>query len=176
MMRTMLSSNSHVIQLMKTDIVAAIVQVPAQHLAEIHVGTPATLRIDGLPQPFKSEVLILNDRVDPASRAFEVRIPVRNEDLSVKPGLFVRAELHPEPRPALVVERRAVLGTNGSRHVFVSIDGVASRRAVEVRDLDAARLEVLSGLDAGDQVLVGPSLPRLLDGTPVAIRTANVDF
>ena len=176
MMRTMLSGNSHVVQLMKTDIVAAIVQVPALHLANIRLGTPATLHIDGLPDPYEGEVLILNDRVDRKSRAFEVRIPIENNDFAVKPGLFVRAELRPEPRKALVVERRAVLGTNGSRHVFLSENSVATKRAVEVRDLDAARLEVVSGLTAGDQVLAGPSLPRLVEGTPIVIRTAHVDF
>lgn len=176
MMRTMLSSNSHVVQLMKTDIVAAIVQVPALHLAEIKLGTPATLHIDGLPQPYEGAVLILNDRVDSASRAFEVRIPVENSDLAVKPGLFVRAELRPESRQARVVERRAVLGNNGDRHVFVSESGVAARRSIEIRDLDATRVEVLSGLSAGDHVLAGPSLPRLADGTPISIRTTRVDF
>ena len=176
MMRTMLSGNSHVVQLMKTDIVAAIVQVPALYLAAINLGTPATLRIDGLPRPYEGEVLILNDRVDPESRAFEVRIPIENDDLAVKPGLFVRAELRPEARETLVVERRAVLGTNGSHHVFLSENARATRRAVIVRDLDAARLEVVSGLAAGDLVLTGPSLPRLVEGTPIVIRTAHVDF
>ena len=176
MMRTMLSANSHVIQLMKTDLVAAIVQVPALYLAKIKLGTPATLHIDGLPQPYESVVLILNDRVDLASRAFEVRIPIENSDLAIKPGLFVRAELRPEPRQVLVIERRAVLGMNGNRHVFLSENGLAIRRAVGVRDLDATRLEVISGLEAGDQVLSGPSLPRLVEGTAIVIRTAHVDL
>lgn len=176
MMRTMMSGNSPVIQIMKTDVVAAIVQVPAQHLSEVGIGTPATLYIDGLPNVYEGEVQILNDRVDVASRAFEVRIPIRNDDLAVKPGLFVRAELYTEPRRALVLDRAAVLGIEGNRHVFVAEDGVAARRFVEVRDLDAERVEVLSGLDSGDHVLAGPSLPRLSDGTPVAIRTAHVDL
>ncbi|MDH3656414.1 MAG: efflux RND transporter periplasmic adaptor subunit [Myxococcales bacterium] len=176
MMRTMLSGNAHVVQLMKTDIVVAIVQVPALHLAEIKVGTPATLHIDGLPDPYDGQVLILNDRVDVASRAFEVRIPIQNEDLEIKPGLFVRAELRPEAKHTLVLERRAVLGVDGNRHVFLATNDLATKRSVEVRDLDAARVEVLSGLVPGDDVLVGPSLPRLVEGTPITIRTAHVDF
>jgi membrane fusion protein (multidrug efflux system) len=176
MMRTMLSANSHVVQLMKTDIVAAVVQVPALHLSKIKLGTRATLHIDGLPESYEGEVLILNDRVDLASRAFEVRIPIENHDLAIKPGLFVRVELRPEPRQVLVLERRAVLGVNGRRHVFLSENGLAITRVVEIRDLGATRLEVVSGLVAGDQVLSGPSLPRLVEGTPIVIRTAHVDL
>lgn len=176
MMRTMLSANSHVVQLMKTDIVAAIVQVPALHLAEIKLGTPAILYIDGLPEPYEGKVLILNDRVDHASRAFEVRIPIENDDLAIKPGLFVRAELRPKPKSALVVERRAVLGPAGDHYAFVAENGFAVKRHVDVRDIDATRLEVIDGLEAGEHVLAGPSLPRLVDGTPVVIRTAHVDI
>lgn len=176
MMRTVMSGSSPVIQIMKTDVVAAIVQIPAQHLSEVKIGTPATLYIDGLPDTYDGEVLILNDRVDIASRAFEVRIPIRNEDLAVKPGLFVRAELHPEPKRSLVLERRALLGVEGSHHVFVALSGVAAKRSVEIRDLDAMRVEVISGLLPGDQVLVGPSLSRLAEGTSIMIRTAHVDL
>ena len=75
-----------------------------------------------------------------------------------------------------MIERRAVLGVDGNRHVFLSENGLATRRVVGIRDLDATRLEVVSGLEAGDQVLSGPSLPRLTEGTPIVIRTAHVDL
>ena len=60
--------------------------------------------------------------------------------------------------------------------MFTSENATATKRAVDVRDLDASRFEVVSGLAAGDQVLTGPSLPRLVEGTLIAIRTAHVDF
>ena len=107
----------------------------------------------------------------------EIRIAANLHHPHILPlGLFVRAELHPEPKRSLVLERRAVLGVEGSHHVFVAKSGVATKRTVEVRDLDARRVEVLSGLLPGDHVLVGPSLPRLAEGTPIAIRTAHVDL
>ena len=74
MMRTMMSANSPVVQIMKMDIVAAIIQVPEAHLSRIHVGTSARVRADGIDRVIDSEVYILNDLVDPVSRAFEVRL------------------------------------------------------------------------------------------------------
>ncbi len=170
MERTMMSANALVVQLMKTDRVVAIVQVPAAQLARVGVGTPASVEIDGLPGTFRGKVLVLNDRVDARTRSFEVRIPLLNPDLAIKPGLFARARLRPEPREALTVERGAVLGVESGRYVLLEEQGLARRRAVRVRDLDAERLEVLEGLQPGDRVLVGPALARLREGDPIRVE------
>ncbi|MFQ5698148.1 MAG: efflux RND transporter periplasmic adaptor subunit [Myxococcota bacterium] len=172
---TMMSSSSRVVRVMKTDLVVAIVQVPSVHLPRIHIGTPAQVDIDGIEGARDSLVAVLNDAVDPRTRAFEVRLPLPNPDLAIKPGLFARAHLLPEPRTALVVPRRAVLGTEGVHYVYVPVDGRAKRREVQVRDLDAARMEVLEGLEAGARVLAGPNLPRVREGRRVALEVARAN-
>ena len=170
MMRTMLSANSPVVQIMKMDIVAAIVQVPEVHLSEVRVGTPAKVQVDGMDLEMESEVYILNDRVDHVSRAFEVRLPLSNADYAIKPGLFVQAHLLPESRSVLVVDREAVLGSKGNRYVFVHNDGEAKRLPIEVRDVDASQVEVTAGLVEGDRVLAGPNLRRLSSGAPILVE------
>lgn len=175
MMRTMLSADSPVVQIMKMDIVAAIIQVPEIRLSEVHVGTPGRVKVDGIDRVFESEVYILNDLVDPVSRAFEVRLPITNEDLEIKPGLFAQVELLPEPRLITVVDRGAVLGAEGNRYVFLEEGGTALRRPVKARDLDALRFEVLEGLSAGEFVLSGPNLRRVSPGTPVVVETDHAD-
>lgn len=174
MMRTMLSASSQVVQLMKTDLVAAIVLIPEVHLRRIRIGTPAKVRVDGLGAEFESEVFIVNDRVEVASRSIEVRLPIHNPDLGIKPGLFAKAELFPDPRPATVIERRAVLGSSSDRYVFVPENGRAVRRPVRVRDLDALRLEVLEGLEPGASVLVPPPGKIIEEGAPVRVDVADV--
>jgi RND family efflux transporter MFP subunit len=175
MMRTMMSANSPVVQLMKMDIVAAIIQIPEIHLSQVHIGTPAQIKVDGIHGVIESEVYILNDLVDPVSRAFEVRLPIVNEDLKIKPGLFAQAELMPEPRLVKTLDRGAVLGVEGSRYVFLEEDGVADRRAIKARDLDATRFEILDGLAAGEFVLTGPNLRRLSSGTSVAVEIEHAN-
>jgi RND family efflux transporter MFP subunit len=173
MMRTMMTSSSRVVQLMKTDVVAAIVQIPEVHLARVHVGTPARVQIDGMGEAYETEVYILNDCVDHKSRAFEVRLRLQNPDLAIKPGLFVEADLLPEAREVTLIDRRALLGAEGKRYVFVAKEGRAQRRAVRTRELDANRVEVLEGLEPGDQALAGPNLPRVREGIPVLVELAR---
>jgi len=167
MMRTMMTAGSFVVQLMKTDVVLAVVYVPEVHLPYVGIGTPARVHVDGLDRQFETEVSIVNDLVDPMTHTIEVRLPIPNPDLEVKPGLFVKAELQPEPRPAMLLDRSAVLGFGEERYVFVELEGRAARRLVRVRDLDAARVEVLTGLEADERVLIGPELARLTEGTPI---------
>ena len=162
--------SSGVVQIMKIDIVAAIVEIPEVHLSKIRLGTPAKVFVDGLDQAYDSEVHILNDLVDSTRRTVEVRLGIANEDYAVKPGLFTRAELYPEPQTVLALARVAVAGIEGQRYVFVAEDGRAKRTPVEVRQIDAQTVEVLRGLDERNDVLIGPNLGTLIDGMPVSIQ------
>jgi len=149
------------------------VKIPAVHLPRVRVGTPGRVHIDGLDRVYETQVHVVNDRIDRDARTIDVRLGIQNLDLAIKPGLFARAELLPEARTVTVVERATVLGRQGDRHVFVDVDGRAARRAVQVQDLDATRMEVLGGLEPGERVLGGPGLVRLEDGTPVLIEVAD---
>jgi RND family efflux transporter MFP subunit len=175
MLSTMMTAGNAVVQIMKMDIVAAIVLLPEQHLAHVHVGTKGTVSVDGIERSYESEVAILNDRVDSATRAFEVRLAIANPDYALKPGLFAELELRPEPREATLLSRAALLGGEGNAYVFVLAGGHAARRPVRIRELDAERVEVLDGLAPGERVLLGPNLPRLADGTPVAAEVPHAD-
>lgn len=164
-------SGSGVLQVMKIDIVAAIVQVPEIDLRKIHVGTKGKVFIDGVGRAFDSYAIIINDAIDTTTRAVEVRLPILNSDYAVKPGLFARAELYPEPRQVVALDRAAVQGTEEQRYVFVAENGVAKRVAVKIRQIDAQSVEVLAGLSEGARALTGPNLPLVAEGTPVKIES-----
>lgn len=175
---TMLSAqmgSSPVVQIIKTDRVEAVVQVPEVHLARVAPGTRARVQVDGVARTFEAEIGVVNDQIDATARAFEVRIPIDNAEAILKPGLFARAELLPEPRDALVLPRGALQGAPGERFVFVAAGERARRRQLETRELDAARIEVVAGLDEGEVVLFGPNLPKLSEGARVALEVARAD-
>jgi RND family efflux transporter MFP subunit len=175
MLSTLMTAGNAVVQIMKMDVVVAIVQLPEVHLARVRVGTQGVVRVDGLDRAVETEVAVLNDRVDAVSRAFEVRLGIENPDYALKPGLFAELELFPEPREATLLERAALLGGTSAPHVYVLAQGRAARRAVRVAELDATRVEVLEGLAPGERVLVGPNLVQLTDGAPVAVEVPHAD-
>jgi RND family efflux transporter MFP subunit len=168
-------SSPPVVELMKTDRVEAVVQIPEAHLARVRVGSRARVHVDGALATHETTVAVVNDRVDATTRAFEARLALDNPDGTLKPGLFVRVEILPEPREALVVPRSALQGDESERYVFVAADERARRRDVTTRDLDAMRVEVRSGLREGERVLLGPNLARLREGAAIALEVARVD-
>ncbi|ABS62584.1 efflux transporter, RND family, MFP subunit [Parvibaculum lavamentivorans DS-1] len=162
-----------VLQIMKIDIVAAIVNVPEIYLSKFKVGSKGKVFLDGIDKSYDSYVAILNDRIDPVTRSVEVRLPILNKDYEVKPGLFARAEIYPEAREVLALDRAALLGSEAKRHVFVAENGRAKRIDVTARQIDATRVEVLSGLKEGDKALSGPNAALLIDGMAVRIEGSD---
>ncbi len=159
-----------VLQIMKIDIVAAIVNVPEIYLSKFKVGTKGKIFLDGIDKVYDSYVVIINDRIDPVTRSVEVRLPIANDDYAVKPGLFARAEIYPDPRIVLSLARSSLMGTDAARYVYVAEGGKAKRVPVTVRQIDATRVEVLSGLKEGDVALSGPNAALLVEGMPVKIE------
>eukprot|EP00439_Symbiodinium_sp_Y106_P089030 s1_g1566.t1 len=164
---------SGVVQVLKIDIVGAIINVPEVHVGQIGVGTKARVYVDGIDKVYDSEIHIFNDRVDHTTRSAEVRVGLANPDYLIKPGMFTRAEFFPPPRLALTLDRKAVLGIEGNHYVFIEdAAGRAKQMPVRVAQIDAERVELLEGLNEGATVLIGPALSSLVEGMPVQIEPA----
>ena len=170
-----LSGPGAVVQMMKIDVVEAVIQVPEIHVGKLRKGMAARVQLDGTGGVFESVVGRINPQADPSSRAIEVRIPLENVSGEIRPGLFAKAELFPKPRTAKTLVRGAVLGSGDRRYVYQAVDGSARRQFVRVRELDALRVEILEGLDASARVLSGPNLPSVTEGAPVTVEVARAN-
>lgn len=167
---------SGVVQVLKIDIVGAIIDVPEVYVGQIGVGTKARVYVDGIDGVYESEIHIFNDRVDHTTRSAEVRVGLLNPDYLIKPGMFTRAEFFPPPREALTLDRKAVLGIEGNHYVFIEdAAGRAKQMPVRVTQIDAARVELIEGLSEGAEVLIGPAVSSLVEGMPVQIEAAYDD-
>jgi RND family efflux transporter MFP subunit len=158
--------NSAVLQIQECEIAAGILFAPESEVGRLRLGLPGNLYVDGRSAPIPSDIIILNDRVDPQARTVEFRMAFLNEGCAVRAGQSVRAEVDVDPRPALVLPRAVLQGSSTSPYVF-KIDGDRARRAsVAFRDIDATRIEILSGVSESDLVIVGP-LDAMRDGAIV---------
>jgi len=166
---TLLTGNggNAVVELQKIDIVLAIVQIPAREVEHMRSGAPAKLYIDGISKPVDAKITIINYKIDVTTRAAEVRIVIPNKDYTIKPGLFVRAEIMPKSRTAIVLPRQVVLGPVSSPYVYIYENGKAVRKSVNIADLDALRVEIISGLKNSEPILAGPDLKHLSNGVRI---------
>lgn len=166
--RNMPGASSMALQIQKIDRVEATISVPEKFLSQIKLGTAAKIIIDGLNQSFDSQIDIINDRVDQQSRTIEVRLGINNPDYKIKPGLFVRVELYPPSRKAIVLSRSIIQGTI-TPFVYMEERGFAKKVSVVVRELDNGQIEIVEGLKPETFVIAGSSLAKVSPGASIRV-------
>ena len=161
--------NTHVVVLQESDVLEAVLDVPEGARVIVRTGDPVRLFIEGQAEPILTRVSATSGRIDPGSRTYQVRAHVDNPSHDIRSGAFVRAEIEPAPREgAVLVERAAVLEREGHAYVFRVAEGVAERVPVRIGIVGDSRVSILSGVDPGDRVVVGPAVARLSDGDRIA--------
>ena len=135
-------------------------QVYEKDLALLHEGVTVTMRTEAYPQDaFEGRVDFLGSVVDKATRTSRVRATVGNPAEKLRPGMFVKAQVH-VPRPlaeakATVAVPQAALQTlEGRTTLFVETEpGVFVRHFVETGHTFEGFTEILSGVKAGDVIV-----------------------
>jgi membrane fusion protein, multidrug efflux system len=146
-------------------------RVPETFLKQVQVGQTVEVTLDALPgKAYDGKVFAVNPLVDAAGRAIVIRAQVRNQDTSLRPGMFARVRLITrEEREAMVLPEQALVPQGNEQYVFKVIDGKVSRVKVETGQRRDGKVEIVAGLAKGDEVVTAGQL-KLRDG--VQVRTA----
>jgi RND family efflux transporter MFP subunit len=149
-----------------------VLDIPEATLLPVRPGDPVHIFAAGLATPIETEVSRVSDRVDPATRTYEVRATVPDGRGVLKAGSFVRAEVVLKPETARpVLPRNALLLRDGRSYVFVverqgEVDRVR-RVAVRTGARSEGHIEVLAGVPVDGEVVAGDVVSRLADGEEV---------
>lgn len=128
--------------------------VEESRLASLAVGTAATVRIDALGGlELAGRVGELVPAADPASRSFTVRIDLPANP-ALRSGIFGRAEFSTGQREALLIPARSLVTRGQLTSVYViDAQGLTRLRLVTIGRQRLERVEVLSGLEAGEKIV-----------------------
>ncbi len=99
-----------------------------------------------------------------------IKALVPNGRRHLQAGMFTETRLATAVRPrAIVVPEEAVFSVQGTQVVWAVVDGKANRRPVTIGVRSPGEAEITSGLNAGEQVVVGGQsmLAMMQDGAPV---------
>ena len=152
--------------------VKAVIGVSEQYYSYLKKGVAATLSVDALgEETFSGVVTNIFPTLDPVTHTVSTEIEVANKDLKLRPGMYARVHLDFGTKEALTVPDKAIVrqAGSGARYVYVFSGGKAVYRAVELGQQQGDLYEVVSGLNAGDQVITSaPS--NLKNGLSVKLR------
>ena len=143
-------------------------QVPERYAEQLEPGQSVTFRVAALPgREFTGRVDFVDPIVQLPGRTIMVKARVPNPRRELQAGMFIEARLATAVRPnAVVIPEDAVLPLQGSNFVWVVADGKATRRQVELGVRTPGFVEVKSGVENAEQVVVGGQ-ERLGEGAPV---------
>jgi RND family efflux transporter MFP subunit len=144
------------------------VAVEESKLALVHSGQQVTVSLDAVDRPVQGRVSEIVPAVDSSARAFTVKIDLPAM-AQLRSGLFGRARFEFGTRSVLAVPAPAVSERGQLTSVFVAENGKAKMRLVTIGERSRDRLEILSGLNAGERI-IEPVPPGLADGAAVEVR------
>ena len=143
-------------------------RIPEIYLSEVSIGQTVTVSVDAFRgESFTGEVYAIAPEVDVTGRSFMVRAKIPNEDSRLVPGMFAQLELVLERKPdTLLIPEAALMPAGDKQYVYRIADGKAVRTEVSLGIRKKDMVEVVSGLEAGAQVITAGQM-KIMDGSKV---------
>ena len=165
------TSGTFMFEVMQKNVIRVWVYVPQDSSFGVTPGVDAVIRVPELPdRTFPGRVTRIADALQSGTRTLLTEIDIPNPDGALRTGVYCAVELHiPSKTPSFVVSSDAVIFNRNGMQVVVVSNGKAEFRKINVKRDLGTRVEVDSGVRAGDQVILNPPV-NLGDGSPVRAR------
>jgi membrane fusion protein (multidrug efflux system) len=148
--------------------------IAESHLPSVSYGQ--LVRASSIAYPgeqFVGKITSIDSRVNPITRSIQIRATLDNQDGKLRPGMLMQIDLQKQMLSTLVLPEAALLPIEDKQYVYVVVDGKASFTEVVVGRRKPGIAQIVSGLQAGDQVVIEGAL-KLRDGSAVKVlNTAN---
>ncbi len=165
-------ANQPILHIAQIDKMKVLADISEQHFTSVEVGMPVTLTLDIYPgEEFEGKVSLIYPALNASTRTFTVEVTVPNSGMKLRPGMHGRTTFSMGSKDGIMVPDIAVQKQFGSAEnfVYVAKDGVAERRRVVTGRQVADQIDILSGVEIGEEVLV-TAFSRLSDGAKINIK------
>jgi RND family efflux transporter MFP subunit len=145
------------IRLSEIDHLRLVLPVPESIISRVKLGSPVEVRVDSLKRVFQGKVARFTGRLETSTRTMDTEVDIPNPAGAILPGMFGYATLTLESRTdALAVPVQALSSAGAKPVLFV----VNPQNQIEQRPVATGletpdMIEITSGLQAGDMVVVG---------------------
>jgi RND family efflux transporter MFP subunit len=154
------SSNSQsvpVVRIAQISVLRLVLPIPESIAGQIRLNDPVKVHVQAVNQDFVGKVSRFADSLDPQTRTMETEIDFQNPDGKLLPGMYVQATLAmAQKKDMLTIPLEAVQanGTEGTV-LLVNSQDILEQRKVQLGLQGSTRIEVRSGLNQGDRVVIG---------------------
>lgn len=146
--------NTQIAELVNADPMLVDFSIPEKYASQLSLGMQLNFTVENQKETFQAKVIAISPRIDPNTRALQVRAQVPNADNHLVAGAFARVDLSLKEIPnALMVNATAIVPEMNAKKVFVIRNGRVEAVQVVTTARNANQVLVGEGLAAGDTVI-----------------------
>jgi membrane fusion protein (multidrug efflux system) len=166
----LVKATTPVMTIVRLDPLKVTAEIPEKMAPWINTGQRVAVQVDAYAgRTFAGKISRLSPAVNASTRAFPFEALVPNADNALKPGTFARVHIESgKVDEILTVPYAALQYRYGVNRAFVVQGGKLTMRELTVGERLGERIEVVSGLAAGDSVAL-TDVDTLADGTLVSV-------
>lgn len=145
-------------------------QLPADYLPDVKIGQQLKITFPGFKNKFfYGKIETINSMVAGKTQMAQIRTSLHNPQHLLKSDLFAKIDIVLRSlKDVILIPRNAVLGNSDSNYVFLKKSGKALRKTFQPGIENSNAVEVKSGLNVGDSVIVLGNY-ELKDGMKVEV-------
>jgi RND family efflux transporter MFP subunit len=164
-----LAAGAPVVELVKIDPLRFRADVPERDALQVRIGQAVQLAVDGAQGTFTGRVTRLSPTITERTRVLQMEADIPNGNGALRAGSFARATVVTDTTAAsLTVPKEALVTFAGIEKVMVVEKGKTKEKPVTTGRRLGDYIEVLSGLKAGEEVVLEPV--NLRSGQPVVAQ------
>jgi RND family efflux transporter MFP subunit len=163
-----LAAGAPVATIVRMDPLRLRAEVPEREVPNIRIGQTVRVTTEGDPHVYTGRIARLSPAISPQNRMLMVEAEVKNSNGALRPGSFARAEIVTDDRGmALTVPTSSIINFAGVEKIIVVKDGKAVEKPITTRRRTTEWTEVVSGVTAGEAVVLEPG--NLQSGQAVTV-------
>lgn len=144
--------------------------IPEKYASQIKSGSTIDFSVSGSDKTYTAKIYAIEPEVEVATRTLQVRAIADNIDGNLFPGTFADIKLPLDIiKDAIVVPSEAIVPVQDGKKVFIANMGKAKEVMVEATTRTDASILILSGLKAGDTLIVG-GVMSLKNDAPIKVK------
>lgn len=150
------SAGDTVAEIVEVAKIKVVVQIPERDVRYLSLGDSIGLSVDSLPGVnLSGRVTYVSEVADTSTRTTRIEVMVDNSSRRLHTGMIVRAKISRRNLTNVVmIPLSAVIPLEEGRVVYIASEGRAERREVELGIIRGSEVQVLSGLDLGDLLII----------------------
>lgn len=148
--------------------------VPEKYTSQVAIGQFVNFTVANTQLNYTAKVMATQSSISENTRTLQVRAAVQGDQTGLVPGGFAKLALNFTPDPnSIVIPTQAIIPEARGKKVYVYKDSIAKYVDVTTGLRDSANVQVTSGLQAGDTVLISGLLSLKPNAKVIVKRVVN---